>query len=200
MMNKNNTHKIFIAALTMLLAACSSPPSTIKYYQLDSITEKLNSPPKMSFSSQSQHVVVQQLELPDYLKHSMLVVRTSPHQVYFSRENVWAEKPSKAILNQLITDLNATSSKVWYSSWRTPVERDDSHGLQVHITNFYPTENSEVLLSGSIVFIAADPEQSWQQEFAFTQPLERDGYEHAVKVMRSQLKRLATTINSEVTN
>ncbi|MBE1301497.1 MAG: hypothetical protein GJ680_16545 [Alteromonadaceae bacterium] len=199
MINKSITHKVILAALTLLLAACSSPPSTIKYYQLDSAKHSLKPTAKLSFSAQSQHVVVQQLELPDYLKHSMLVVRTSPHQVYFSRENVWAEKPSKAILNQLIADLNATSEQVWYSSWRTPIERENSHGLQVHITHFYPTENSEVILSGNIVFIAADPELSWQQEFAFSQPLRRDGYEHAMEVMRAQIKQLAEMINSAVT-
>lgn len=180
-----------ILPLLALLLGCSSAPTNIKYYELNTVV----TPPLAANHKPKEAIMVMALQVPDYLRQSKLVLRTAPHEMHFSANHVWAQIPEKEFYTALITDLNAIAASHSFLSHRRPVTvHDINTQLFLEITHFYPTENAEVLLSGYWELSAMSPPGQTAQSFNLVLPLKQDGYPHAVAQQRHLISRLAEHI------
>ncbi|MCW8875517.1 MAG: PqiC family protein [Kangiellaceae bacterium] len=186
-------NKVFALLLvTILLAGCNSNPAKKSNYYL------LNSSTAQSESSQliaQPDYVLERIRMPDYLVQPNLVMQLSDHRLHYAGYDIWAESLQAGVSKVLVSELQNRGLKIHdHSETDLEVNR-----LFVRIDHFYPTDNSEVILSGK--YWVEDPVNRKVlsgSQFSFQGKLERDGYAHSVAKMRELVSRLSKQLNSEL--
>ena len=181
--------------IIILLTACSSHPQQKTQYYL------LNSPTNINTLDHSnedqQNIVVELLELPEYLKQPSLVLQLSSHQLHYSHFHMWAEPLQNSIAQALLQELNQQDRRFHYVANTNVSPKALKNKITVDITAFHATHQSQAILKGT--FSIQDnnitiTEKNRISNFAITLPLNKNGYEHAVEQMRSSIKQLAEQI------
>ena len=134
-------------------------------------------------------VKVLPINLPEYLNQPNLVLKLSNHQIKIANYHFWAEDLSQGIQRVLINTLNNKNNTSAYTAICLKCTE-----LLVTIDHFYPTEQGDVVLSGSYQRVGAN-ESPQQMSFSFTKRLDEGGYDEAVAAMRSLLNDLVDSIN-----
>jgi uncharacterized lipoprotein YmbA len=175
---------------TGLLGCVSStaPPETFNYI-LDNQPTGIQSTLKTATVLTKQTAIrVLAVQVPDYLNQPNLVLKLSDHQIKIANYHFWAEDLSQSIQRVLINELNSTHSDF---SYRERCAGCDE--LAITIDHFYPTEQGNVVLSGSYEKVTKDDNRG-HVRFYLTQKLEKGGFDEAVSVMRALLGELAQQI------
>jgi uncharacterized lipoprotein YmbA len=183
--------RIFITLfLSSGLLGCitNSTPSQTFHYILDSepfveIANRANS----AVAMQTQ-IKISQINVPDYLNQPNLVLKLSNHQIKIANYHFWAENLRQSIQRVLINELNNNSANLNYTQQCTSCD-----ALAITIDHFYPTQQGDVVLSGSYEWMTQDGSQQ-QIRFSFSRKLEQGGYDEAVATMRALLSELAQQI------
>lgn len=90
--------------IIILLTACNSnPQQKTQYYLLNSPT---NTNTLDHNNEDQQNIIVELLELPEYLKQPSLVLQLSSHQLHYSHFHMWAEPLQNSIAQALLQELN----------------------------------------------------------------------------------------------
>ena len=170
--------------IIILLTACNSnPQQKTQYYLLNSPT---NTNTLDHNNEDQQNIIVELLELPEYLKQPSLVLQLSSHQLHYSHFHMWAEPLQKSIAQALLQELNQQDRRFHYVA-----------NTNVDITAFHATHQSQAILKGTFSIHDNNitiTEKNRTSNFAITLPLNKNGYEHAVEQMRSSIKQLAEQI------
>tara|TARA_R110000787_G_scaffold65584_9_gene147637 strand:+ start:33047 stop:33658 length:612 start_codon:yes stop_codon:yes gene_type:complete len=189
---------IIFSLSIMLMTACSSnnTPKT-QYYLLNS--------PTLTKASESENkntnkpvIVINLLELPEYLKQASLVLQLSEHQLHYAYFHMWAEPLQTSITEGLIDDLNTIDSRYNYMAMQNPQQIKATTEVIVKITAFHATHQSQAILTGSYWLQHEDNKQAKNYHFTLTTALTSDGYPHAVEKMRKIMTQLAEIISKNI--
>ncbi|WP_299773561.1 ABC-type transport auxiliary lipoprotein family protein [uncultured Pseudoteredinibacter sp.] len=184
---------ISLICTAALLSACASQPEEVSYYLLHNPT---SSEVHQSRDSVEQTIVLQQLELADYLNSQHIVMQLSSSQLQFSNKHRWAESLQVGVKKALLHELNKTSVSTQYVDSRQ-LGRAKAKALQVNIDHLLITDNSKILVSGSY-WLQNDKAQAAIHNFEISNALSHDGYEHAIAQLRLALVELARKIDQSV--
>ncbi|KXI27616.1 PqiC family protein [Paraglaciecola hydrolytica] len=175
------------------LSACSTKPLDVNYYVL--------SPPKpvehIKHKDDVRQVKLNKIMLADYLRQSSIAMQVAENQMYFSRQDVWAESLETAILSALLRDLNQNTT-IQYSSYQSPDTHTDNISLTIHIESFHASDKSKVVSSGRYWLFDPIKPKKLEKPFYFSLTLEQDGYSHAISQQRQLLSLLAKDIQLEL--
>ena len=184
---------LLLCVLLMILTACSSKPLNLNYYLLS--TPQAAAPSQHSVAQ--PQIILQPVLLADYLKQSSLVMQIAEHQMYFSRQDIWAERLDKAIQKTLLEDLNR-SQHAQFRAYPGLSGESDTLSLTVQIDYFHPTFNSTVVSAGRYWIVDPAGQHSLEKPFYLSLKLTQDGYAHAVEKQRELLQLLATEIQQSL--
>ena len=173
--------------LTILLSACSSQSSTIKYYLLHSPTET-----RTADLSQSVAVKLSKLSIPDYLKQRGMPLILDTNQVHISKTHVWAE-PFDSSVKKLIE----YALEPDYSLVTSQREETSAISLQIEILHLVPNAQGDVAFSAKYR-IFSDDKLIVSKAYAQSYPLKSDGYSHAVDVYREAIFNLVLEIKKHI--
>lgn len=138
--------------------------------------------------SEKTHIKVQPVNLPNYLNQPNLVLKLSNHQIKIANYHFWAQDLSMSIQRVIINDLNSATRDFMYT--QSCAKCDE---LIISIDHFYPTEQGDVVLSGTYEKISMDGQHE-QTRFSLSKALTQGGYDEAVAAMRELLGELAQSI------
>lgn len=176
----------------LLLAACSSTPTTINYYLLDGA---VNYSEDMVQTQSHKVVLLKKLELANYLHNANLPLLQDDHQVRYANNSAWAEPIQQGIKRALVNDFNH-SSQTQLVLDSMPNSHNSDYQLQISIAHFSATDSGDVLLVGHY-WLSQQDKVLTEQHFNFTQPLESDGFNQSIIQQRRLLKQLANMIVSD---
>jgi uncharacterized lipoprotein YmbA len=194
--------KIMITLLSLvLLASCTSKPLMVKYYLLHTPDNKI-----LNTRVQTKPIVIlQMVDVAEYLNQSGLVMQIDKFELYYSRQDVWAEKLQSSFYKALLEDLNATGQRN-YVVYDSPNAVFASSRIKIELAHFHATDTSSVVSSGRYWLSLNSPQSTEQNEltslshaFFFESELKQDGYAHAVKKLRTLINDLAKQIEKDIT-
>ncbi|GAA0853327.1 PqiC family protein [Aliiglaciecola litoralis] len=190
--------KTVIIGLLLVLAGCSTKPVAIlDYYLLD------NAEPKATHSKQNiprVTITIQDIGLADYLTQANLAIQLASHQLYYSKQHLWAEPLQKGIQKALLKDLNAATSEFAFVNTRSAMAHAPDVTIGIQVDHFVATHESMVVMAGYYWLQPNNDKQMTKQltRFHFSKPLEQDGFPHSVSQLRVLISELSDEILSRV--
>lgn len=187
--------KVFALFLaTAVLTGCnSSPAKKSNYYLLNSTSIQSGTNQLMA----QPDYVLERIRMPDYLVQPNLIMQLSDHRLHYASYDMWAENLQAGVSKVLISELQNKGLKI-HDHTETDLE---VNRLFIRIDHFYPTDDSQVILSGK--YWVEDPVNKKVlsgNHFKFQEKLERDGYAHAVAKMRELVEKVATELSKRLAN
>ena len=194
-----------ICLCMVLLMGCTSEPSSVRYYLLHTPENKVSNITLVTQPTKTKPIVVLQLlDVADYLRQSSLVVQVNEHELHYSRQDVWAEKLQSSFYKALLQDLNATGHRN-YVPYSSPNATLATATILVQLEHFHATGASTVVSSGRYWVSADDPKTNKikglvtsSQTFLFESDLKQDGYAHAVEQLRTLVFSLSKKIEKDI--
>jgi uncharacterized lipoprotein YmbA len=193
--------KLIITLLSLvLLASCTSKPLMVKYYSLHTPDNKI-----LNTRVQTKPIIIlQMVDVAEYLNQSGLVMQIDKYELYYSRQDVWAEKLQSSFYKALLEDLNAAGQRN-YVVYNSPSAVFASSKIKVELAHFHATDTSTVVSSGRYWLSLNDPQAAENKKFTttsqvffFESELKQDGYAHAVEKLRTLINDLAKQIEKDI--
>jgi hypothetical protein len=194
--------KIVIMCLCIaLLSSCTSEPLNVRYYLLHTPENEVS----RTSDDSKPSVVLQLINVADYLRQSSLVMQVGQHELHYSRQDVWAEELQTSFYNALLQELNISSQQN-YVALTAPNASLATTSITITLKHFHVTDVSTVVASGQYWLSAnnallnkleSTPISS--HAFFFELDLKQDGYAHAVEQLRALITNLATQIEKDIT-
>jgi uncharacterized lipoprotein YmbA len=187
----------FLSALvTLYLMGCSSSPTPIEYYRIDSAT---HSPSPKVNRYKSKAIVIEQVILPSYLIQNGLVMQSGTHKIIISKQHLWAERLDIAIPKALAGKMRAMDSEYIYFLDSNDWVKDENMHLRIRIDNLHPNTQGEVIASGTFQLIDIKSGKVLsRQSFELSRSMQHDGYSESVAQIDNLLGELAIIIHQEV--
>ncbi len=189
---KKLTQLAALFSIGVLVGCTSSPKLKTHYYLLNSPSE--NNVPSSALMAAPDYVL-ERIRVPDYLMQPNLTIQQSNNQLHHASRHLWAESIPESVSKIIIDDLQRQGLKIHdHTESDLKVPR-----LYIQLTHFYPTDRSEVLLSGK--YWVADPENKKilkGSHFQFKKQLERNGYAHSVATMKELLHELSGKLSQDL--
>lgn len=193
---------LLISALPLLigLQGCSSPEIPIHYYSLNTIESNTlsdkESATELTLEAKKQ-LVIRHIEMADFLKTGSLVMQVDAHQIQLSNQHRWADKLPRAISISLVRLMSNNHQGIKVAAKRTKLTTDEkNYTIDVFFEQFTLSTNNETVISGSYM-IQSNNNQT-RRYFDIRQPLEEDGYNHAIERFQHSLNSLSAQILNEV--
>lgn len=183
------TRPLALVSSLFLLAGCASQPESINYYLLHS-PEQIAA---LSKPESQQRIVLQSLDLAEYLQNRHIVMQLASNKLQFSNKHRWAENLHTGVEKALLNSLNRQSKEALYLS-RKQLGDEKAIPLFVELTHFLITENSKAIVSGNFWF-KGEQLDAGIHSFHITRDLSNDGYPHAIEQLRASIEELAKHIN-----
>jgi uncharacterized lipoprotein YmbA len=174
----------------------------VHYYNLHSANKTTN----QINTSRLNKVVVEPIKIAGYLQQASLVMQISKHEMFYSRQHVWAEDLSTTFNKALMQDLNeeqALEPQFHFIDHRAIQSTLAETFITIKLEHFHTTNSSQVLAAGKYVILNKKDgldnlKSSVNQSFYFELTLEKDGYGHAVEQLRKLINLLAEQINVDL--
>lgn len=182
--------------LSGLLACGAQPQQSVNYYLLYTPSQQADA---VTFSAKAKKVWLNKVVVADYLKQSSLTMQVNENQMYFSRQDVWAESLDSAIYKALLTDLNKDAKRQFVGDAGNGAGKIQP-SVTVQFDYFHATDQSTVIASGHYRINLPAGEDPIEKPFFLTLPLSEDGYAHAVSQQRKLIPLLAQQIQQELTD
>ena len=179
---------VLVAGLT----GCASQPVAVHYYALvppvaatDAVVQRADAPT----------LVIERVELAEYLRQSGMVIQSGENQLQVSRNNLWAENLELALPKALVRELQRQSDDYsYYLKTMDWVARTD-YRLRLRIDSLQATDQGEVVAAGRYQLISEHGANAQVlADFNFRRDLEQDGYAQAVEQIRALLAQIADAI------
>jgi uncharacterized lipoprotein YmbA len=190
---------------TLVMAGCSSSPTTTHYYLLNKPpalsqnTTKLESKSESKNSQSTKAIITVQVKLADYLNQPFVVMQQGTHKIHYSSFHLWAEPLLLSVQKALLSDLNLNNIEIKFINEALNKSNVHSTNLTVEVDYFHIGKDSRVILSGQYY---------WQKnnellvnipkQFLFHQQLKSDGYDGAISQQRNLITQLAESITIEL--
>ena len=193
--------KIVMICLCMaLLSSCTSNPLSVRYYLLHTPDNNVSH----TVDDSKPTVVLQLINVADYLRQSSLVMQLGQHELHYSHQDVWAEKLQASFYNALLRDLNVTGQQNYIAS-SSPNVPLAMASIAITLEHFHATDVSTVVSSGQYWLSQNNTSTNQgknvattRHSFFFESELKQDGYSHAVKQLRTLITRLAKQIEKDI--
>ncbi|MFT6267969.1 MAG: putative lipoprotein YmbA [Alphaproteobacteria bacterium] len=179
---------LFLTAGLLGCVTSTTPTETFNYILDNDPVGSQNTLATASIIAKKAGIKVLPVQVPDYLNQPNLILKLSNHQIKIANYHFWAEDLSQSIQRVLINELNNAHNDLSYT--QRCVGCDE---LAITIDHFYPTEQGDVVLSGTYENVLKDGSRS-QTRFSLTKKLEKGGFDEAVSAMRALLGELAQQI------
>jgi uncharacterized lipoprotein YmbA len=182
---------LITGALLIFISGCSTVKPSITFYQL--------SPPPQAQSVDLSlaSLLVEPVELIDYLKRSNILLQRQSGQLYVTKYQVWAEPLDQAIGRAMVNYLNQSQHSFRAQSQLLIPCRQDCFRVKLLVEQFYPTEQGVVVFSGKYQLFQ-DNNLIAQQDFNLQQAQTTDGYAMSVKSLHQLTVKLASQIQRQV--
>jgi uncharacterized lipoprotein YmbA len=202
---QNNMKIVTICLSVALLIGCTSEPLSVRYYLLHTPENKLPNITLVTQPIKTQPIVVLQLlNVADYLRQSSLVMQVNQHELHYSRQDVWAEKLQSSFYKALLQDLNAIGQRNYVAS-SSPNATVATTTISIQLEHFHATDTSTVVSSGRYWVSADEPKTDKSKDlvtsihtFFFESDLNQDGYAHAVEQLRTLVVNLSNQIEKDI--
>ena len=191
---------ILLLLLIIALFSCNSAPVNIHHYLL-------NTPMAVVAVQKNQTlpiVVLKQVNIADYLRQSNLVMLLAQHELYYSRQDVWAESLQSSFYQALLQELNQSSSHN-YVSVQSPLADKASTSISIDLAHFHSTYLSTVVAAGNYWLATSSQKTNKNDALSITEnsfyyelTLQHDGFAHAVNQLRETVTKLAHKINQDI--
>ncbi len=183
-----------------LLSSCTSNPLSVRYYLLHTPDNNVSH----TVDDSKPTVVLQLINVADYLRQSSLVMQLGQHELHYSHQDVWAEKLQASFYNALLRDLNVTGQQNYIAS-SSPNVPLAMASIAITLEHFHATDVSTVVSSGQYWLSQNNTSTNQgknvattRHSFFFESELKQDGYSHAVKQLRTLITRLAKQIEKDI--
>ena len=187
-----NVRHLLVLFLATTLSACAAAPEPRSYYLL--------APPAVSTEinrtgDNRPTLVIESVELAEYLRQSGLVLQSGENQLTISRTHLWAENLDQAVPKALLGQLQQKSDDYrFYLKFSDYVSQTD-YRLRLHIESLQATDRGEVVAAGRYQLISSSESANpVAANFYFKQDLTDDGYSHAVEQMQMLVGQIAVAI------
>ena len=195
-----NMKLLAICFCMTLLIGCTSKSLSVRYYLLHTPEKNLSD----NMNKEKPIVVLQLLDVAEYLRQTSLVMQVEQNQLYYSRQDVWAENLQTSFYQALLQDLNATGQRN-YVALSAPEAIDATTSISVKLAHFHATDKSSVVSSGRYWLSATNAQAKKNNKrgvashtFFFESELKQDGYAQAVKQLRMLVTSLAEQIEKDI--
>lgn len=171
-----------LIAVGVLLGGCATSTPPLSYYLLhDTSTNRITT------TSPDAVVLIDKVVLPDYLKQRGLVFQTSETGIHISTDHLWAEPMDEGFTKSLRDSL--TEHNIELITHAMGEQEPDAY-LSLRIDDFIASHQGDIVLRGEY-FLSYANERNARARFHLTFPLQQDGFEESVKVMREAIATLA---------
>lgn len=187
---------LLLVAGFILITGCSSPPISMRYYQLH-LPKQIELPIN---SSELNQILVKPVKVADYLSQGNLVMQINKHELFYSRSDFWAEELSNSFYKSLLQDLNSLGSAQFVSHIDTQV-KPVTQSISVELNHFNSTDNSTVIAAGRYAIVPSPHSENKKVKhntFYFELTLTKDGYAHSVEQLRQLVYLTAQSINTDL--
>ena len=183
---------LLILSFLVSCAGCATTAAPVTYYLL------APSGPAAEVSGDGENrptLVIEDVELSEYLRRAGLVLQTGDNQLTVSRTHLWAEGLDQAVPKALLGQLQRQSQDyAFYLKSADYVSRTD-YRLRLHVENLQATDRGEVVTSGRFQLISnADAARPVASTFHFRRDLADDGYAHAVEQLQALVGQIAGAV------
>jgi len=186
-----------LCGVLLTIAGCSATPATqATYYRL------ANHAPsgRIAVDSSAPVLVIERLELAEFLLQSGLVLQQGDNLLQVSRQHLWAESLDVALPKVLQSDLQSAATAFHIYIQGKDFIASTTYNLRLQIDNFQFTDTGLALLTGQYQLVnAMAGTERLRRNFSFTRDLEQDGYPHAVAQLQTLLEMLARQIAEDLT-
>lgn len=186
---------ILVCIAWLSLAACSSTPSNLNYYLLDSGMGSgtiMDTP--HGVAEDRPLVLLSEVTLTEFLRQSNLLVQLEDHEMHYAMNHIWAEPLRDAIPNVVLKDLRVASSDYYFERGGSEWFGKEAYRINIQIDQFHPNAQQQVVLSGRYWIRNIETDTTVARDFALTETLTQDGYGHAVVKMRRVMSVLSDHI------
>ena len=178
--------RTLLVSFSLLLAACSSQPVQIAYYQLaplPAVTATVQPLPALQ---------IQPLRVASYLNGSGLVLQQSAVEYQIARQHLWADALQQQMQRQLTQYLLLALPQQPLATGSAPAARQ----LWLEIDRFNADAAGQAVLSGRYRLSSAEREH--YQPFEYQVALTADGYPAMVAALSEAWQQLLQDLASKL--
>lgn len=186
-----------VASLLVLviLSGCANESVTIKYYKLGSQESASGMNRSAKDMVSRPLILIEPIGLADFLRQPGLVIQKTNHQIQISNIHRWSEDLQRATSRIIRKNLEAALPDYRFENqsgqWKTkPQFRISIELEEFHIVN----HQKHVKASGQFWFFDDKRNLLLKKHFTFVEPINKNGYEHAVSKLELSLRTLSKMI------
>lgn len=180
----------------ILLAACSSQPTAVKYYILSQ--DYLEQPEKPAYAVGERNIVVliESVNVATFLRQPGLVMQQGNNQIYIAKSSLWADPLEDAIPKFIRSRLNHQDTPYRYMlAQEYTLPTAEAYSLSIQIDAMQAKDNGEVILAGHYtVQLPSGDGKPVLKAFYFERDLLKDGHVYAIGQIEMLLSSLAEDI------
>ncbi|HSI45620.1 MAG TPA: ABC-type transport auxiliary lipoprotein family protein [Methylophilus sp.] len=194
MITKNYLRNGLMLVLACSMSAClkSNPPMKSERYSLPEIQASASKD-----KSASQSLVLNKIQLADYLDSDRIVVQLDDITLHPARDHLWVDNLSQELSRGLRTRLSSRlpDTAVVDPLPGTPL---NTNSLQITVDQFHGQMQGYAVFSGQWQLLSADRKPLQNQSFKFTTPLSESGYPALVRALGNNLDLLSEQIAAQI--
>lgn len=185
--------RITAGLMALLLAACSSAPTTsTQGYLLTGQASDANH----AYRQSQPLLAVPPVSLASLLTSNGIVYQTTENSVVVAQNNLWAEDLSGQLTQRLFAGLRAARLPVWPVPSAAPVNDPIAYTLLLHIDQFNGSYTGNAQVTGTWTLLDGNGELVQSETFHYQQPLEEEGYPALVDALSVASDKLITDLTS----
>ncbi len=197
---KNKLNYIFCLLLWGALTSCSSTPPQIKYYALDPLNFNKADLSNKLIEKKQKYLMLESVELAEYLHHQGLVLQTNENQYYLSTNHLWAENLATAISRNMLSHLETKLPQLRVESQSIGDLTIPDYRLKIEFSHFHPNHLNQVVTAGHFWILNKDSQLISKETFLIQESLDKNGYLHAVEKLSQSTEKLADKISKKLLN
>jgi len=190
---------------TLGISACTSTDKSPNLYLLHTVSHE----PVMSANQKHAQnnaiaqtvIVLNDMQLPHYLKQPGLVYQTSDTGIHVSTEHFWGEPVEEGLTKLLRDAFNSQNMRMM--SPPASAHKNDVQ-LSIRVDDFIATWQGDIVLRGSYSLQhsnnPSEVSSITDKRFYIKQALQSDGFAASVESMRLAIQTLVTDISRNVTD
>ncbi|WP_088330275.1 ABC-type transport auxiliary lipoprotein family protein [Lacimicrobium sp. SS2-24] len=178
----------------VMLSACSASPPAIEYYLLDTPSSAVS-----KGQSNVPAVVLESLQMPDYLLQNGLVMSKGTNQLHISSQHYWAQSMKTAVQSVLLKELNGADSNLRLLAGAEVTAQHSRYQLHIDLIHLLIVQQHGIRLQARYWLTGQEKNKILHQGTSDIDiALTADGYEHAVEKMREAVVKFCQQLNQEL--
>ncbi len=188
--------KILMVCLIFVLSACGSkPPPETQYFVLTPNVQ----PASVSDKDSNNIVVLEAIQLAEYLDQPGIVLQTDVHQIQVAHYHRWAEPLKPNLHRYILETLNDKLPNYKVQSDAAFNKADSKQSLHIKVNQFNGTKDGSVILSGHWMLNDLNSKSILEDKsFHFEETLANDGYTELVNQLATLLEQLCSEIAQSI--